>query len=98
MDGLSGAASIVAVVSFTVQLAESAKKLYDFWNSVDEAPDFVHEIVVDLKLFSTILAEIALHEQQHGNNGSVTDILESSTSQSSREPYEYGWQYLSIFL
>lgn len=44
MDGLSGAASVNAVVSLTVQLAESAKKLYDFWNLVDEAPDFVHEI------------------------------------------------------
>jgi hypothetical protein len=91
MDGISGAASVIAVVSFTVQLVETAKKLYDFWSSVDEAPDFVHEIVADLKLLSTTLAEIALHEQKHGNNGSVTDILESCTSQSSRETYKYNW-------
>ncbi|CZR52451.1 uncharacterized protein PAC_02328 [Phialocephala subalpina] len=81
MDGLSGAASGIAVVSFTLQLAESATKLYNFWKSVDEAPEFVHEIVEDLKLLSTTLAEIALHEQKHGNNGSVTDILESCTGQ-----------------
>ena len=79
MDGLSGAASVIAVVSFTVQLAETTKKLYVFWNSLDEAPDFVHQIVADLKLLSTTLAEIALHEQKHGNNLSVTDILETCT-------------------
>jgi hypothetical protein len=80
MDGLSGAASIIGVISFTVQLAETAKKLYDFWSSVDEAPDFVHEIVADMKLLSTTLAEIALHEKKHGNNGLIRDILESCMS------------------
>ncbi|KAE8446656.1 hypothetical protein EG329_011699 [Mollisiaceae sp. DMI_Dod_QoI] len=81
MDGLSGAASVIAVVSFAIQLAESTKKLYDFWKSVDDAPDSVREIVADLKLLSTTLTEIAIHEQKYGNNGSITDILESSTEQ-----------------
>ncbi len=84
MDGLSGAASVIAVVSFAIQLAESTKKLYDFWKSVDDAPDSVREIVADLKLLSTTLTEIAIHEQKYGNNGSITDILESSMSQSAR--------------
>ena len=98
MDGLSGAASGIAVVSFTLQLAESATKLYNFWKSVDEAPEFVHEIVEDLKLLSTTLAEITLHEQKHGNNGSVTDILESCMSQSSVETHECSWRYVYKFL
>lgn len=94
MDGLSGAASAIVVVSFTLQLTENANKLYNFWKSVDEAPEFVLEIVEDLKLLSTTLAEIALHEQKNGNNGSVTSILESCMSQSSVETHEYNWRYV----
>jgi hypothetical protein len=63
------------VVSLAIQLAESTKKLYDFWKSVDEAPSSIQRIVADLKLVSNVLAEIAQHEQRYGQDGSVVDVL-----------------------
>jgi hypothetical protein len=75
MDVLSGASSVIAVVSLAIQLAESTKKLYDFWKLVDEAPDSIQRIVADLKLVSNVLAEIAQHEQRYGQDSSVVDVL-----------------------
>ena len=63
MDGLSGAASGIAVVSLAIQLGDGIKKLCDFWDSVKEAPDDVRAITADLKLLSSVLAEIASEEQ-----------------------------------
>lgn len=64
MDGLSGAASGIAVVSIAIQLADSVKKLCDFWDSVKDAPDDIHMVLTDLRLLSNVLAEIA-HDEQH---------------------------------
>ena len=64
MDGLSSAASGVAVVSVAVQMAESVKKLYDFWRSIEEAPEDVRMISMDLELLSSVLTRIA-NEAQH---------------------------------
>ena len=57
MDGLSAAASVM-------QLAESFKKLYDFWNSIKEAPEDIRAISVDMQNLSNILSQIA-NETQH---------------------------------
>lgn len=62
MDGLSAAASGIAVASFTIQLAESVKKLYDFWESVKNAPKHFCAIQTDLGLLSTILEKIDREE------------------------------------
>ena len=64
MDGLSAAASGIAVVSIAIQLAESVKKLCDFWDSIKEAPDDVRAISTDLEILSKVLAQIA-HESQN---------------------------------
>ena len=64
MEGLSAAASGIAVVSVAVQLAESFKKLCDFWKSIEEAPENIRAISVDLELLSSVLIQIA-HETQH---------------------------------
>ena len=63
MDGLSGAASAIAVVSLAIQLGDSVKKLCEFWASVKEAPDDVRAITADLQLLSSVLAGIASEEQ-----------------------------------
>ena len=60
MESLSAAASVIAVV----QLAESFKKLYDFWNSIKEAPEDIRTISVDMHNLSNILSQIA-NETQH---------------------------------
>ena len=77
MDGLSAAASGMAVVSLAVQLAGTVKKLHDFWDSMKEAPDEISAIVKDLKLLSSVLANIEQNEQTHGPDPTITSILES---------------------
>ena len=60
MDGLSGAAGVIAIGSVVVQLADGIKKLRDFWCSVKDAPDDIRAIAGDLEVLSCILAEIGL--------------------------------------
>ena len=64
MDGLSAAASGMAVVSLAVQMAESFKKAHDFWSSIKDAPEDIRIISQDLRLLSSILAQAA-KELQH---------------------------------
>ncbi|KAE9374686.1 hypothetical protein N431DRAFT_464918 [Stipitochalara longipes BDJ] len=58
MDGLSAAASGMAVVSLAFQLAGGFIQLYDFWGTVQDAPHEVNEMLMDLKLLSRILNEL----------------------------------------
>ena len=64
MEVLSAAASGMTVVTVAVQLAESFKKLCDFWNSMKDAPEDIRAISVDLEILSNVLIRIA-HEAQH---------------------------------
>lgn len=63
-EALSTVASGIAVVTVAVQLAESVKKLCDFWNSIKEAPEEIQAISLDLELLSSVLTQIA-YEAQH---------------------------------
>ena len=63
-DGVSTAASGIAVLTIAVQLAENVKKLHVFWTSIKEAPEDIQAISTDLELLSNVLARIA-HETQH---------------------------------
>lgn len=64
MEGLSAAASGIAVVSFAIRLAESFKKLHDFWKSIKEAPEDIRATTTDLEFLSNVLLQIA-YETQH---------------------------------
>ena len=64
MEGLSTAASALAVVSTAIQLAECVKKLCEFWNSIKEAPEDIRAISMDLGILSSALTQIA-YETQH---------------------------------
>jgi hypothetical protein len=50
---------VTEVVSLATQLAESCSKLYNFWNSIQDAPQDVAVVTHDLMLLSTMLKEIA---------------------------------------
>ena len=63
-EGLATAASGIAVLTIAVQLAESVKKLCDFWTSIKEAPKDIQAISTELVLLSTVFTRIA-HETQH---------------------------------
>lgn len=64
MDGLSAAASGIAVAQVAFQLVESFKKLCEFCKSIKEAPEEIRAISMDLELLSSVLIQIA-HETQH---------------------------------
>jgi hypothetical protein len=55
MDGLSGAASGIAVVSLAFQIVESISKLRDFFESIKMAPAVIALFVKDLGQLSSIL-------------------------------------------
>ena len=64
MEGLSAAASVIAVTSLAFQLAESTKKLFEFWDSIQNAPEEVNDIKLELESLKHVLEQIG-HEAQH---------------------------------
>ena len=64
MDGLSAAASVIAVASLAFQLAESTKNLFEFWDSVQHAPEEINDIKSELESLRNVLEQIG-HEAQH---------------------------------
>ena len=79
MDGLSAAASGIAVVSIAIQLAESMKKAHDFWSSVKDAPEDIQLLSIDLKLWSSLFAQIAEEAQNYPPNDVLIAALERCT-------------------
>jgi hypothetical protein len=65
MDPLSGGASVLAFVGLASQLAQNIKKLYDFWSSIQDAPQEIRAISRDISLVANILNEIAEEEEHH---------------------------------
>lgn len=75
MDGLSGAASVIAVASIAIQLADSIKKLCDFWESIKDAPEEIATLVQELKLLDLVLKKIHVNEEKFGADPTTTAVL-----------------------
>lgn len=58
MDGLSAAASVMAVTSLAFQLAESTKSLFDFWDSIQHVPEEINDIKSELESLKNVLEKI----------------------------------------
>jgi len=58
MDGLSGAASVMAAVSLTLQLVGTVNTLREFWLGMKSAPEEVKDFVDDLALLNSILCGV----------------------------------------
>ena len=71
MDGLSTAS---AAFSITVQLAQTVKKLCEFWASVKDTPQQTIELVADLHVFADLLDEIA-RDNEHVNCQALESCL-----------------------
>ena len=70
-----------AVVSLAGQLAQSTIKLYDFWESVKNAPGEVDAILIDLKLLAAVLKDITGNQlQQDSGNAIVITALDNCKS------------------
>jgi len=67
MDGLSAAASGMAVVSLGMQVVQSVSKLYEFWKSMKDAPEDIRNIVRELGYLATILDGIHVDEQRYSD-------------------------------
>ncbi|KAB8297792.1 hypothetical protein EYC80_001591 [Monilinia laxa] len=72
MDGLSNASAAFAVISLAVQLAESVKKLFEFWKAIEDAPGNFSELFDELELLSAIRAENQRKITQHSPYGMIT--------------------------
>lgn len=79
MDGLSSAASAMAVISLAFQLAKTTKQLCDFWSSIKDAPEDIHTINADLELLTSVLAEIAFEAQRTTPDTTLASVLQSCT-------------------
>lgn len=55
----------IAVVQLAGQLVNAFIQLYDFWVTVQGAPDDIGDLVTELKCLTSLLKEIA-NEQHHG--------------------------------
>ena len=55
MEAVGAAASVVGILSFSLELAEKVQKLHNFWKSYLNASEDVQDIILDLQLFSDIL-------------------------------------------
>ena len=58
MDGISAAASIIAVRALVGNTIKAAKKIHEFWRSVEDAPEDFRAITRDLKILISILEKI----------------------------------------
>ena len=82
------AASSLALIPLSDQIAECIKQLWEFWSSVSEAPDKVREIAVDLRLLSGVLAQIANRCKLYGTDEMIKEVLESCKDSTQDE---YSW-------
>lgn len=74
MDGLSAAASGIAVVSIAIQLGDSLQKASDFIESIQEAPEDIESTFSELQILSSLLQEI---RPLLGTNSSAKASLEN---------------------
>ncbi|CAG8960171.1 hypothetical protein HYFRA_00010650 [Hymenoscyphus fraxineus] len=75
MDGLSGAAGVIAVASIAIQLAEGIKKLCDFWESIKDAPEDIATLVQELRLLDLVLKKMHINEEKYGADPTTTAVL-----------------------
>lgn len=74
------AASGIAVASITIQLADSIKKLIEFWDSVQNAPNNIRTVLQDLELLTSVLEDIHRAEVEHGADPNITRLLQNCES------------------
>jgi hypothetical protein len=81
MEGLSAAASGIAVASLTIQLVESVRKIQRFLRHVSEAPRELQRLLDLLEQLELILENIGMimnkQQRHHGGPDVVTSVWKS---------------------
>lgn len=80
MEALGAGASVIAVASIALQLVESVRHLYEFWESIGDAPQSIRDITEDLKILSTIIASTTNPALLQGSNSELELVLKRCTS------------------
>lgn len=75
MEGLAGAAGVMAVGSITLQLADQFKKLHDFWTTFKDAPEDIRVIVIDMTLLLDVLKQMQVDEAECGLDPTTIALL-----------------------
>ena len=73
MEACSAAASVLTIL----QLVQIIQKLHGFWVSVQDAPDEIQSIVIDLKLLANTLSEIAAEAQHVEVSVTMVEAIEN---------------------
>ncbi|EON67347.1 hypothetical protein W97_06600 [Coniosporium apollinis CBS 100218] len=76
MDGLSGPASVIAIVSLTIQLADSINKLCGLFSSIRNAPEDIKSILKDLQVLETVRKSIQHNQELYGPHQEVAAALQ----------------------
>ena len=76
MDGLSGGASIIAVISRAVQLGEAACKLAQFFATVEDAPNEIVRLrgMLSLVQAASMGAKTAIECQRRSHNDDIPGV------------------------
>jgi hypothetical protein len=74
MEILSGASSVIAVVSLAFQLGDKTKELCAFWQSMKEAPKEVELILSDLSIVASLADIIRLEAPAARPHTQLLDI------------------------
>jgi len=67
----------VAFVSLAIQFAQSTKQLYQFWNSVKEAPKCIRMLTNDLQLVDAVLNQIESDRMRADPSATCLQVLRS---------------------
>ncbi|KAF8865396.1 hypothetical protein BDZ45DRAFT_445375 [Acephala macrosclerotiorum] len=67
MDGLSSAASIIAVVQIAVQIGQGISKIQSLLHSINDAPREIRSVIQELEFFDSILKQIRRNEEMFGS-------------------------------
>ncbi|CZR54845.1 uncharacterized protein PAC_04729 [Phialocephala subalpina] len=79
---LGVAASVISIASFAIQLADSVQKACDFWESVQDGPEEIGRISLELRLLSNILRSIS-HEHKEQTQGRASRAQDTNRVQDS---------------
>jgi conjugal transfer/entry exclusion protein len=74
MDGLSAAASGIAVVSLAIQLVDSVREIRQFLRNISEAPKELRRLVDLLEQLELILENIGALVERQQKHSAETDI------------------------
>lgn len=67
---------MLSVVSLAIQLADGIKKLYEFCDSVQDAPEYVQSMVHELKMLHGILIHMQSNGDQYLPDEATTSVLQ----------------------